>query len=790
MALFNFFGKKESEPLPAIKESTEKKVIKITKKSISSNPLLSDAAFSVVDKSILLRELEDLLIQQKLNADSKEYELNEKESKLEVLRNELLAKLNEIENGNQNQAIDFGIQEEKQKLNDWEDKLIIQENEIKVSEQNLTQNLAKFHQDYDHFLEEKEQFEKGKTLLETGKNNDNQLELLGNEIERLKHEIIELEESNHEKNDKILKLSSLLEENDAKNAIYLEEIDLLKRNYETQKSEIDVITNQNYSDTLAKNTVLTELNDSLMKEIREVVAVKVLVDEELDQLKKKLEHNNLNNNNSIESKFEIEKLNAQIVHLQNEVTLANQKVVELESESAEIKMEKAGIIDEISNYVDKLELSNRTIFTLENELIEKNNWIALHLKNNEQDSTKESESDRLQKEIDRIANQKDTQIEKLNNQFLETKEQLKISKKEHNESLKTISRLESKLENLNILIIENEKSRQELNETNQTKINELDEVLNLKQNEISQIIVENSELKNNLLIEKKSTETISKDFEKLKYENQALQSAFENKQSETQEIQEELVRIKSLVEINEQNSKLQNQLLENNNIEFQSKLEAIHTEKEGLETEVNKQTNLISSLENEIESLKQERLSLEKQLIVINQEQEINFSQQKGYESKNAELIALESDLKTKEQVLNVREKELLEIRKDMEEQKANFLKDVELKLIKQHEKHNIPIIESQTVKDNISKEESPITLYSSYSVNIILEGGDTFEAELEGSFTGNDIIETLIDNEIILTDKKYTIFWQESDNYIDLGTAIEELGIEAGSNIKIIELK
>ena len=39
MALFNFFGKKESEPLPAIKESTEKKVIKITETTRAASGL-------------------------------------------------------------------------------------------------------------------------------------------------------------------------------------------------------------------------------------------------------------------------------------------------------------------------------------------------------------------------------------------------------------------------------------------------------------------------------------------------------------------------------------------------------------------------------------------------------------------------------------------------------------------------------------------------------------------------------------------------------------------------------
>ncbi len=139
MALFNFFGKKENEtPSAPPAAEPEKKAMKITKKSTASNPLLSDASLSVVDKSILLREQEDLLIKQKIQVDNREIALSSREKEVEALLEELKSK---IASQNEGQGLSSGVEgteigegidveDATRQLLLWEEKLIEKEKEL------------------------------------------------------------------------------------------------------------------------------------------------------------------------------------------------------------------------------------------------------------------------------------------------------------------------------------------------------------------------------------------------------------------------------------------------------------------------------------------------------------------------------------------------------------------------------------------------------------------------------------------------------------------------------------
>ena len=151
MALFNFFGKKEIET-PSVPQAVEpeKKAMKITKKSPASNPLLSDASLSVVDRSIVLREQEDTLIKQKIQVDNREIALNKREKEVEALLEELKRKIAgrvsdvESEQFSDGQATGEGIdlEDATNQLLLWEERLIEKEKELGEFHEYLQQKEA------------------------------------------------------------------------------------------------------------------------------------------------------------------------------------------------------------------------------------------------------------------------------------------------------------------------------------------------------------------------------------------------------------------------------------------------------------------------------------------------------------------------------------------------------------------------------------------------------------------------------------------------------------------------
>jgi hypothetical protein len=161
---------------------------------------------------------------------------------------------------------------------------------------------------------------------------------------------------------------------------------------------------------------------------------------------------------------------------------------------------------------------------------------------------------------------------------------------------------------------------------------------------------------------------------------------------------------------------------------------------------------------------------------------------------RSNQIALVEQLLQDRDAQINQREKELLQITKEINAQAEQLqLREQELnQWQKKLENLEKPIAEIPLEKPTRPKtpEPEPVAAVAfsaePFNVNINLENGDAFEAELEGSFTGNDIIETLIDNELIEGNTSYAIYWEEGRNWIDLTQMIGQIGLTENSSIKI----
>lgn len=453
MAIFNLFGKKDKVSVPSQNDEPAKKMIKITKKVVSSNPILSDAAVSVVDKSILLREQEEQLIKQKIKADSREAALIEKEIELENLKIELLDKINEpiISKTSDTDIKDLELFEQKNAIEEKSKAIEDQINILKIEQEKFEVDAKNFVIEKEKFANEKFEYERLKQIDQ--QNNSNEIidlnqkikDLKKNEIELLK-KLEDLEKINDQKEQQIVQFQSTNKTLQNEIEKYVKEVEAIANIESNLKSKYE-----------EKQINLDELNESLKKELFEAVELKISLEEELEMLKNKFEGQISQNIAANEYQFKIDELNTIISKLKNE---AKDSIVLLQNQENEIntlKNEMSKLLAEIQTKEELAIRFQKNIQSAELELNAKDNTIK-NLQNQAiKKSTNQEKSDTKLKDFELHLEEKNSQINLLNEKLNQFEQSQKILQDAHNETFKLKEDLEQKLAEL---IIENKSNVQ------------------------------------------------------------------------------------------------------------------------------------------------------------------------------------------------------------------------------------------------------------------------------------------------------------------------------------------
>lgn len=557
MAIFNLFGKKDKVSVPSQNDEPAKKMIKITKKVVSSNPILSDAAVSVVDKSILLREQEEQLIKQKIKADSREAALIEKEIELENLKIELLDKINEpiISKTSDTDIKDLELFEQKNAIEEKSKAIEDQINILKIEQEKFEVDAKNFVIEKEKFANEKFEYERLKQIDQ--QNNSNEIidlnqkikDLKKNEIELLK-KLEDLEKINDQKEQQIVQFQSTNKTLQNEIEKYVKEVEAIANIESNLKSKYE-----------EKQINLDELNESLKKELFEAVELKISLEEELEMLKNKFEGQISQNIAANEYQFKIDELNTIISKLKIDLKDSNAILQNQENEINSLNNEKNKLLAEIENREELAIHFQRNLQSVELELDKKEKTIQNLQKQSLKKNSDQEKSENKFKDFELQLEEKNTQIKQLIEKLNQFEQSQRTLQDAQIDTLKLNENLQNKLADL-------------LNENKSYKQKAID----LEKN----IAVLNIELSNSTQFEK--------EYHKLSSELNILKDSFKKINEEKTKL--ELTSNDSIKELEKRADEIKN--LRNSNNSYQLQIEEKELNIRALSTELKLAKNTLS----------------------------------------------------------------------------------------------------------------------------------------------------------------------------------------------------